>query len=248
MKHLKYISILFFLILMAGCGAKDGEKILEETLENMKEVESGTIKVEMNSVVDGYTIYIDTTTDFNKLGESHTITTSKILGFTFVNESYTIINDDKVYVYSNENEEQWIYEVFEKDDYEVSEMTVNGVGNLAKNYKSVKEISSDLEDHKKLEVVIDSKVMKEMLEQSQENGAEANFELEEDLIMYIYVKDGYISKMMFNFEDASSADEENAKTTYAITFTILNHNKIDKIELPNNVEEQAIDLATIGEE
>ena len=250
MKKLKYLSLLFLLILITGCGSKDGTKVLEDALENMKNVESGTIGVEMDVSMDGYAISMDMTTDFNKEGESYSKTTSTILGFSFSSSTYTVINEDNMYIYSTEDGEAWTYSIVPKSDYISEDMTIENVGTLAENYKSVKEIKSDIDGHTKLEVVVDKDKMMESLNASQAAGSDADFKLTEDLTMYVYVKDGYISRLVIDFTDAMNVADSESLTTYSMTFTISNYNKVDKIEVPEDIKEKAeyVDFVDILDE
>lgn len=248
MKKLKYLSLLILLVLITGCGEKDGTKLLEEALENMKNVESGTIGVEMSVAMDGYAINMDMSTDFNKDGESHTTTTSTILGFSFSTEMYTVIKEDKMYIYSTEDGETWNYGIVPKEEYVSEDMTVENVGTFAENYKSVKQIKSDIDGHTKLEVVVDKDKMMESLAANQAAGSDASFELSEDLTMYVYVKDGYISRLVIDFTDAMNVGESETLTTYSMAFTISNYNKVEKIEVPSSIEENASYVENILDE
>lgn len=239
MKKLKYLSILFLVILITGCGSKDGTKILEEALANMEKVESGTIVTKASVSVDGYALGMDLTTDFTKDGDTYTKSSSTILGMTFTSEVYTIVDGDTVYIYSTEDGEKWEYETLPASEYISEEDTVSSVGGIASNYKKVTEVKSDKKGHTKLEVVVDKDKMAENLAAEQELGSEASLNFDEDLTIYVYVKDGYITGLVLDLSDVMSVGDSESATSYSMEFTISNHNKIDKIEVPELVKESA---------
>lgn len=246
MKKLKYISLLLIVMLLAGCGSKDGSKLLEEALTNMENVESGTIETKMSVAIEGYALGINLTTNFADDGSSYTKSNSTVLGMSFTSETYTVVEGDTVYTYSTEDGEEWVYETVPLDEYTSGDIDIDNVGGFAKNYKSVKQVKSDRKGETKLEVIVDKDKMTESLASEQELGSEADLTFDEDLTMYVYIKDGYITGLTLDLTDAMSDTE--SLTSYSMEFTISNHNKMDKIEVPENIKKNAVKAEETVEE
>ena len=228
MKKLK-ILLLFIIILISGCGAKEGAKVLDEALENMNDVKSGIIEVEMDANVDDYPINVKMLTEFTEDGTVHTQEISTILDTSYEIDTYTIPNGDNFNVYYSEDGEEWYYEEISADEYD-SDSAISSVGGYAKNYKSAKEVNSDLEGYTKIEVVIDKAEFIKLM--SNDDGTVLN--ITEDVTMYYYIKDGYVTGISYSFVDEAKTLGETS-TTYSMNFKISNHNSADKIEIPEDL-------------
>lgn len=235
MKNIKYLLLLFIAILITGCGAKDGAEKLDRALKNMDNVNSSKIESETNVAIEGYSIIMMTEEVTAENGESYNKTTTKMLGQESYSESYVMVDDTDIIVYSGTNGKDWTYTVY-KDAGLDQNLTSSGLGDYARNYKSVKEVSSDIKGHTKLEVTIDKD---EMVKNLSSDSEEANFKLSKDLVMEVYIKDDYITKIKFNFEDELQVAEDGTKTKYSFEFNISEHNNIDKINIPREIIDNA---------
>ena len=230
MKNKKYLFMLFIIILLTGCGAGDGKEKLDKALENMSKVTSAKMETEMNVSIEGYSIIMNVEETFNEKGESYNKSTTKMLGQINYTETYVINDDDKTIIYSGKNGDNWTYQ--EYDNEMNNTISTDGISSYASNYKSVKEVKSDIKGYTKLEVTIAKEDMMEKLK----NGSEdAKFELADDLVMSVYIKDDYITKIMFNFEDEMQVAEDGTKTKYSFEFNISEHNNVGKINVPKSV-------------
>ncbi len=239
MKKIKILSLLFALLLISGCGSNDGTAKLEEALENMKNVESGTIGVDMNVNMDGYILSMNMNTSFTKEGDSYSKSTSSILGSTLTTEVYTEVVDDMVYIYTSNGDGNWYYEVMPKEEYKAdNNVSMDAVGIYAENYKSVKEVNSDRKGHDRLEVVVDKDKFAEAMDEDPEVG-DAVLNLTDDLTMYIYIKDGYVTGLKMDFADMMKLDESESTTNYTMDITISDHNKIDSVIIPDAIKDNA---------
>lgn len=239
MKNKKYLFMLFIIILLTGCGAGDGKEKLDKALENMSKVTSAKMETEMNVSIEGYSIIMSVEEIFNEDGESYAKTVTKILGQTNYSENYVINDDDKTIIYSGKNGENWTYQEYDNKTTNITGST-EGISRYASNYKSVKEVKSDIKGCTKLEVTIDKEEMMKKLK----NGTEdAKFEIADDLVMSVYIKDEYITKIMFNFVDELQVAEDGTKTKYSFEFNVSEHNNIGKIIVPEIVISSAKKVA-----
>lgn len=230
MKNTKYLLMLFIMILLTGCGAGDGKEKLDKALDNMSKVKSAKMETEMNVSIEGYSIIMNVEETFNEKGESYNKSTTKMLGQINYTETYVVNNDDKVVIYSGSNGDNWTYQ--EYDNEMNNTISTDGISSYASNYKSVKEVKSDIKGYTKLEVTI---AKEDMMEKFKNGSEDAKFELADDLVMSVYIKDDYITKIMFNFEDKMQVAEDGTKTKYSFEFNISEHNNVGKINVPESV-------------
>ena len=231
MKNIKYILILFVVVLVTGCGSGDGAAKLDKALENMSNVKSAKMETEMNVSIEGYSIIMNVEEIFNENGESYNKTTTKMLGQTNYSENYVIVEEDKLIIYSGENGENWTYQEYDNDSASI-DISTDGISNYASDYKSVKEVKSDIKGCTKLEVTI---AKEDMMKKFTNGTDEAQFELADDLVMTVYIKDEYITKIKFNFEDELQVAEDGTKTKYSFEFNVSEYNNVGKIIVPNDV-------------
>lgn len=235
MKNIKYLLLLFIIILISGCGADGGAAKLEQALENMSKISSAKIETEMNVAIEGYNIVMVIEEVVSENGESYTKNSTKMLGQENYNETYVIKNDDKILVYSGVNGKEWTYKMYDNVGMN-NNSTPGGISSFASNYKSVKEVNSDIKGHTKLEVTIDKNEMAKKLDGEV---GDVKFKLAKDLVMDVYIKDDYITKIKFNFEDSLQTSEDGTKTKYSFEFNISEHNNISDINVPQEILEQA---------
>ena len=238
MKRIKYLIVLSIMILLTGCGANDGSKILEEALTNMQNVNSGIMEVDVLVAMDGYSIDMRITNAFTERGDAHSSLTASVLGIDVKSESYTILDGDDYYIYTNDNDEGWTYEIIPVNEYVNDEMSVGMVSGFADNYKSVTKVKSDRKGETKLEVVVDKDAVMNALVFAQDLGEEADFELADDFVMNVYIKDGYITCISMNFTDILNI-EESSISTYTMNFNISEHNNVAEIAVPKDVYDNA---------
>jgi len=233
MRNVKNLVVLFLVLLISGCGSKDEVKVLEESLENIKELKSGIIQIETSVTTNEYTSTSNITKKFDSNGNSYTKTINNFSESSISSAQYKIVENDYVYIYSNKNNQIWTYRILKQGDY-IDKFSLVNIGNLIKNYNKLEEVDSDIDGHVKMEIQIDKDKMMEFLDENPEFILVNNLELEQDLVMYIYEKDGYITRFVMKFNDGQS------NASCSITYTISNQNQIEPIVISNDIKDSAI--------
>lgn len=238
MKKIKYLVILFITVLfVTGCGNNNAQKLLDEALENQKNVKNYSMETEMVLGTDIYSFNIKMTGDYDFDSKtSHYTTTTSILGENMAIENYTLEKDGKTYIYASENGKDWVYSTGDSTDNPLNTINADVATKYAGQYKSVKEVKSDLKGHTKLEVTIDKSKMNEALGENNTNDLEVN----KDLVMYFYVKDGFITKINLDLSGLIDAEAMEGFTKTSVSIVLSNHNKIEKITVPEDIINKAV--------
>jgi hypothetical protein len=225
------------MLMVTGCGNTEGSKILDEALKNMEDVNKAKMSVELTMGNNQTSIIMKVDGDYDEeSGNSYFKTTANVFGMNLVTESYTLKKDGKIYTYTSEDGKEWYYTV--ADESESNDMTDLGAATKYVNkYKSVKKVKSDIDGHTKLELVIDKKVMNELMAETNET---AGLEITKDLVMYVYIKDGYVTKMNMDLSSIIDSSDMGGLTKYSMSVSMSDHNKIDAITVPNEVIEKAV--------
>lgn len=240
MKKIKYFAILFVtMLVVTGCGgSSNGKEILDEALENMKKVDKASMAVELNMGNEQYSMNMKVEGDFDeKSGNAYFKTSASIFGMNIATESYTIEKDNKVYTYTSEDGKTWYYNV--EDASNSNSMTDLGAATkYAGDYKSVKKVKSDIKDHTKLEVTIAKDTMNKLMSEAEDT---ESLKITKDLVMFVYVKDGYVTKISMDLTEVIDSEDMAGLTKYSMSITMSNHNNISDIKVPESV----IDSATL---
>ena len=234
MKVVKQMSIFFFcLFFLAGCG--NNTKELDKALENMQNLESAKISVQMEVGNEEYSMITSSTSEMVRNGEvMHSTTVLSLGGTSMASESYAEKKDDKVYQYiTQDGGKTWAYTIEESIDTDANLDTVH---NLAGEYKKAKKVTSDIDGHEKYELTIDKDTMNEALEKENAGG----MKLTSDLTIDVYVKSGYIVRMVLDLGKSVDTTELGGVNKIIMTILVSNPNEVEEIEIPNEVKENAV--------
>lgn len=238
MKKLRYFAILFItMLIVTGCGNSDGKEILDEALKNMEKVNKATMSIELLMGNDQYSVDMKIAGDFDdETGNAYFETTASLFGMSMVTKSYTTEKEDKVYTYTSEDGETWYYTIEDASEATNSMTDLSAATKYAGDYKSVKKVKSDLEGHTKLEVTIAKDTMNKLMAETDEG---AGLEITKDLVMYVYVKDGYVTKISMDLSKVIDSADMGGLTKYSMSITMSNHNKISAVTVPEDVIKNA---------
>lgn len=240
MKKLKYLVILFTTVLfLTGCGNNDGKELLDEVLKNQGDLKNYSMVSEIVAGTDSYSFNIKIVGDYDFENKtSHFTTSISMAGIKAMEiESYTLEKDGQVYVYASEDGEKWVYSVDDNTSMGLTSINADIATKYAGQYKSVKKVKSDLSGHTKLELTIDKDKMNGALGENTDNNS---LEVKKDLIMYFYVKDGFITKMDLDLAGMIDAELMEGFTKTSMTINITNHNKVGNIIVPEDIINKAV--------
>jgi hypothetical protein len=243
MKKLKNLVILFITILVVtGCDNDNGKELLDEAFKNMENVKSVAMVMEISMGNEQYnmSMKVDGKYDSNEK-KSYFETTASLFGMAVTTKTYTVEKDDKEYAYSTEDGNIWTYTISDSNNKEGAMNEVTSATKYAKEYKSVKKVKSDLKGHTKLEVIIAKDTMNNLMS---ETGESNSVVITNDLVMYVYVKDGYVTKIDMDLSNVIDSANMGGFTKYSMVMTMSDHNKIEAINIP----EDAIKNATLKED
>lgn len=242
-KSLKYLGVFFaFILVLTGCGKKDPNKMLEDALEKTSKLESvhektsieGSVKIEGVETSFSYATEGDFIQKKDESIQAHMKFNFGVYGFGFQAEAYLDMSKEKLELYG-QFMGKWYKlvtpidkELFEQYEKQVKEQSTEySAKDILKYTKSVKELKSDKDGYKKLEVVVDKDKIneefkeeinkaieesKKVLENAQtvkeedikvieENDTYKSVQdgiLSEDITLNVYLKDGYIAYMEYD--------------------------------------------------
>lgn len=250
-KAVKYLSLLIMLLLVAtGCGSKkDPKEMLKEALNNMKDMKSTAIKmdIEMGINAEGLSLSMDMNVEgkMDEHGNTYSKTSASMFGYNQTEEGYIINKNGFTYTYTNDGE-GWEYTVEDYvEDEELSDEELDKeIDKFLDTIKDIKEEKTDRDGYTKLVLTIDYAKMNEILKETEETSEEVEFKLEKDMVLTIYIKDGYVAIIEMDVSDimnqAMAEDGINMNMTAKLTLELNDFNKVDTIVLPQEVEENAV--------
>lgn len=231
MKKIKYLLVLVIVVICStGCGKKSPEKILEDALNKMSKVNTFHSSTRMEAGSELYSQVIKIEGDY-AINSSHEKMVVTLAGNSGEREIYTVKKDDEWYSYSNENAKGWYYS---KEKVEDNRLT--SIDKLSTNYKSVTKVTSEKKDYTKLEVVLDNSKAKDVLGES---GSMEGMDPTKDVIMNVYIKDGYIALIKMDLLNTLTEDYAKDITRYSMSIEWSHYNDIEEIEVPEEILENA---------
>ncbi len=272
MKKVKYLGVVLLVMLcLTGCG-KDSKKEesntnsntdtntssnasgnveyigtkaeenadLDGAFANMKNITSFNMKTTMEMEMAGMAYTVELAGDFIATNETahYTMNTSQ-LGQQTAMEVYTVVKDGKLYTYMTmDGGNNWIVTEGESDYDDGTVGEFSEVSETASEYESVIEVKSDIPGTKKYEITISKDALNE---ESSDETLIAN-----DMVMYVYTKDGYVSRITADLGNVFNGGEELAITKYVMTFDISNYNNVSEIVVPEDVVKKAVHMDTEG--
>ena len=233
MKKIKcFIVLLLSICCLTGCG-ESAEKILEDTLVNMRDLKTlkMTLKAEVGSSLYSLEILEEGTYAENS---SYIKTTTSIVGNESINEAYSLKKDGKIYTYHKEAEKEvWKYNIKELQE---DNDDLSAVKTIADNYKTVKKVKSEKSGYTKLEVTLDNSKTPSLL--GEDEKAEG-FDFSKDLILDLYIKVGYIAIIKIDLSNILTEDYAEDITKYTMRFELSDYNKVKEIEIPKDILDKA---------
>ena len=241
---LKYLGTMFAMVLlMTGCGSKSAEDTFIEAIDKTNDVKNlkFAMKVDASVSAQGTTMGIG----MNIEGEgdeeaAHLTGKVSVLGMEQEMEVYTLEKDDVMYTYKKDESGKWTYskEALNKE----IKMNTEEVLKKLKEYKSIKKVKSDKKGYTKLEVVYDGKKLNELTsnETVKENLGK-DVKIEKDLVINVYVKDGYIAIVSVDLTDLAKdlVKEQGYEVKATITMEMSKFNKVSKVTVPEEVVNNA---------
>lgn len=261
-QFLKYFSVMIMvLVLSTGCGkGKDAKKILEDATANMKDIESMSMKLnlEMGIDVQGSTLSMNMSADMDvdKNENMYGTYTVSAMGVKEDVEMYMITKDGYKYAYLKPaSSGEWQYtkeEAVVENEEEDTELTEE-MNEMFESMTNIKEVESDKDGYTKLEVTVDMEKFNDLMAEYEAGEELPTFSSETDITMNLYIKDNYIRIMEIDFTDlmkdmVEQNQEEYGSVTYStlkMTIEIGDFNKIDEIVVPEEIVNNA--KVAIGE-
>lgn len=219
------------IICITGCGEKSPEKTLEDAVSKMSKVKSFHSSTKMEVGSDLYTQVIKIEGDYAE-SSSHENLLITLAGNSGQKESYSIQKEDGWYEYTNENNKGWNYVVLKEKDKSNS---LPAIDKMSANYKSITKVKSEKEGYTRLDVVLDNSKALEILGESGTDGLDPT----KDVVMNVYIKDGYIYIIKINLLNTLTEDYAKDITKYSMSIEWSNYNKVEEIEIPEEVEKNA---------
>ena len=113
---------------------------------------------------------------------------------------------------------------------------LSAVKTIADNYKTVKKVKSEKSGYTKLEVTLDNSKTPSLL--GEDEKAEG-FDFSKDLILDLYIKDGYIAIIKIDLSNILTEDYAEDITKYTMRFELSDYNKVKEIEIPKDILDKA---------
>lgn len=235
MKKVKYISfLLIILVIMVGCDKKDANEILKEALDKTNNANSYKMEVRTTVGTGEYAYNERTIGDYEKNKSHYRVQISSADNAMDV-EVYTVEKENQIYQYnSGDNGETWGYYVYDIPKVGESLQFLNSVVIIS---DAVTEVKTDLEGYKKLELKLNKEKAGVIFSQQEEM---EGWDLSKDLIADVYIKDGYISKLEIDFGEMLTEEYKEDISVYTMNFSYTNYNKVEKIEIPEDILENAV--------
>ncbi len=235
MKYVKIVAFTFLsMFILTGCQSKNADEILKEALD--KTNNSNSYKMEVRTIVgsEEYSFQEKTIGTYTKTS-SHFVTQSFFAGSTMDVENYTVEKDNKLYQYSSGDEgNTWGYSIYDIPNMRESLLFLNSIVSIT---DTVKEVKTDLEGYKKLELVLDKKKANEKFS---ENSEIVGLDFSKDILVDVYIKDGYISKLELDFGDILNEEYKKDIEEYSMKFSYTDYEKVEEIEVPKDILEKAV--------
>ena len=236
---LKYLGTMFAMVLlMTGCGSKSAEDTFSDAIDKTKDVKNLhlAMKVDASVSAQGTTMGIGMNIE-GEGGEEAAHFTGKVslLGMEQEMEVYTLEKDNMMYSYQKDDEGNWTYT---KEAINKEEMDTEEVLKKLKEYKSIKKVKSDKKGYTKLEVVYDGKKLNEATsDETVKETLGQDVKIEKDLVVNVYVKDGYISIISVDLGDLAKdlVKEQGYEVKATITIEMSKFNKVNKVTVPEEV-------------
>ena len=250
-KSLKYFSILIMILLvLTGCSEKkkeekttdeEAQKMLEAAITKMNDVENFAMNVDatIGMSFEGSTISMDmkASYEYDDEGNEYGLMSMSFLGYEEIQESYAITKDGYLYTYMNDGEDNWYY-IKEETPTEPTDEEENE--QMLDMFKEIKIEDSDREGYTKIVVTVDATKMTDIYEQE-----ETDIILENDLVMNVYLKDGYISIIEFDASEIMNqllSEEDfgmNMEVSAPMTIEITKIGQVEPIVVPNSILDSA---------
>ena len=101
---------------------------------------------------------------------------------------------------------------------------------------TVKKVKSEKSGYTKLEVTLDNSKTPSLL--GEDEKAEG-FDFSKDLILDLYIKDGYIAIIKIDLSNILTEDYAEDITKYTMRFELSDYNKVKEIEIPKDILDKA---------
>ncbi len=250
-KRLKYLSIVILLLVMVtGCGIKDPKTQLSDAIEKVNSAKSFNIKMDGNlslaaqgaEVKGSVNISGDVNIENDEPSAHYTGNISiPLLGGDQQLEGYVKTKDGKVYTYSK-TDGDW---TVEEEEYKKEDFSIDQIKETLDKAKSIEKVDSDKKGYTKLVVTVSNSDINNAMN-SVSDGELSSAQLTDDFKFNVYLKKGYLSIIEIDLTDMlsklMSTETSNSSDTSAsakITIELSNFNKVDKITVPSDVENNA---------
>lgn len=252
-----FIALLVSVCILTGCGKnEDSTEILKASEKKMNELSSYAMKMEMTlgMKAEGMELTVPIVADIKvdeKSGNSQMKTSTKMMGQEIATEGYAQILDGKTTTYTKgtyelDGEKIWMKETNdEKTDY--MEFV-----SIIKNNTKIQKKKSDDKKANLYQITVSKDQMKELLKNSSSVMGEMDAEsadIKGDVVVDVYVdkSSDYITKIVMDLKDTISMEEEDVEmeiTSYTISITFSEFNKVGTITIPEEVINTAKDQSS----
>lgn len=235
MKKVKYISYLFLIVLLfTGCEKKNAKELLQDALEKTNNSNSYSMEVKTTVSAGEYANKEMISGTYTKNSSHYTSKIAYVDDYMDV-EVYELEKDNKLYQYnSGDGGKTWGYYIYDIPKMRESLKFLNSIVSIT---DTVNEVKTDLKGSKKLELILDKKKLNELFGSSEEI---VGLDLSKDFIAIIYIKDGYISKLEIDFANMLTKEYKENITEYTMNFSYTNYNKVNEIEIPDDIISNAV--------
>ncbi len=254
-KGLKYLSILFALILViTGCGKKDKKEesksasnddfaaAVEKTsnVKGFKMNAKADIKVsaqgqempmslsmngDVYSDLEKPSAHINGTIDLGALGGKQDV------------ELYTNVKDGKIYTYSK-TENQWTVDTQDYNKEQTNKVNKEEILNKIKDAKEIEKVDSDKDGYTKYQIKVTADKINEALKTAG-SAAGTDMKVDSDFKLDVYVKDGYVSIISIDlgdlFKEMLKSSGTNMDVTAKMTIEFSDFDKVSEIVVPESV-------------
>ncbi len=248
MKKTKWLALVVAMVfLFTGCGKKLSDaEIIDNAGKQMKELSNYamTMDIQMGIKSSGLEMSIPFTIDLeldnqSKLGYMKLV--AEILGISITSESYMDASTNPNVTYTKEvMADTWTKKYSEDAD------EFDDIVSITENSENIEKKESNDKNILYYQVTITKEKMQELLNESMstvESDTET-YTIDGDVIVDLYIdkKTNYITKMEMDLLDVISFDEEDTElTAFTMSITFSKFNEIDKITIPDEVIENAVE-------
>lgn len=250
--------LLIFVLVVTGCSSKkeneeetELRKTFKTAVSNLENAESLSFNVKMNfgmkkgEVLE--TEEITTLSKYDKNSNAYMMMTQAYEGTSITQEMYLIREDDLAHQYIKDTNGKWNYSR-EQTIYQYGQSETNAQRELVGYLEAItliEELESDKEGYTLIVGTIEKDNINKVIKALGEDATLiSQFYPQEDLDIYMYIKDGYIAIVEIDLSSAlelflaMTSQTEYEEPECFITYEISEYNSVKEIAVPDEVQEE----------